>query len=75
MQALEQIADRLVAEAVILGVAHQKIADLQVSLEILIALERDEAEGEDELEAHLQLAEGPLWLSRGSMAYLTAYSS
>jgi hypothetical protein len=39
MQALEQIADRLVAEAVILGVAHQKIADLQVSLEILIALE------------------------------------
>jgi hypothetical protein len=40
IQALEQIADRLVAEAVILGVAYQKIADLQVRLEILIALER-----------------------------------
>ena len=57
VQTCQQIADRLVAEAVILGVAHQKIADLQVSLEILIAFERYEAEGEDELEAHLQLAE------------------
>ena len=75
MEASQQIPDRLVAEAVILGIAHQKIADLQVGLEIPIALEGDEAEGEDELEAHLQLAEGPLWLSRGSMAYLTAYSS
>ena len=65
IQAFEQIADRLVAEAVILGIAHQKIADLQVGLEILIALEGDEAEGEDELEAHLQLAEGAALVEQG----------
>ena len=45
IQALEQIPDQLVAEAVNPWVAYQKVADLQVRLEIPIALEGDEAEG------------------------------